>query len=122
MTSLCQGLHRSGLAGGSGGEDPGYQVAPPPRLRNEQAVAVENVFKIASLLNNADLELLLNKLFLLALAHDITSNPAKFCSMSMKPLKQNNKSNLLYKFALVCVRLIQLLVNLFFQCIECHLV
>ena len=78
------------------------QVPTPPR--NEQAVTVENVFKIASLLDNADLELLLNKLFLhLALAHDITSNPAKFCSISiqsMKLLKQNNKSNLLYKFAL----------------------
>ena len=26
FTSLCQGLRRSGLAGGSGGEDPEYQV------------------------------------------------------------------------------------------------
>ena len=58
---------------------------------------MENIFKVASLLDNADLELLLilNKLFLhLALAHD---NPV---IQSMKLLKQNNKSNLLYKFAL----------------------
>ena len=49
---------------------------------------MENIFKVASLLDNADLELLLNKLFLhLALAHDIIFNSV-------------NKSNLLYKFAL----------------------
>ena len=59
---------------------------------------MENIFKAASLLDNADLELLLNKLFLnLALAHNIISNPV---IQSMKLLKQNNKSNLLYKFAL----------------------
>ncbi len=59
---------------------------------------MENIFKVASLLDNADLELLLNKLFLhLALAHDIISNPV---IQSMKLLIQNNKSNLLYKFAL----------------------
>ncbi len=57
---------------------------------------MENIFKVASLLDNADLELLLNKLFLhLALAHDIISNPV---IQSMKLLIQNNKSNLLYKF------------------------
>ena len=55
---------------------------------------------------NADLELLLKKLFLhLGLANGVTSNPAKLCSWSiqliqaMKLLNQNNKSNLLYKFA-----------------------
>ncbi len=59
---------------------------------------MENIFKVASLLDNADLELLLNKLFLhLALAHDIISNPV---IQSLKLLIQNNKSNLLYKFAL----------------------
>ena len=58
---------------------------------------MEIIFKVASLLDNADLELLLNKLFLhLALAH-VISNPV---IQSMKLLKQNNKSNLLYKFAL----------------------
>ncbi len=59
---------------------------------------MENIFKVASLLDNADLEHLLNKLFLhLALAHDVISNPV---IQSMKLLIQNNKSNLLYKFAL----------------------
>ena len=83
---------------------PPLQTTATPPPRSEQTVTVENVFKVASLLDNADLEILLNKLFLhLTLAHDITSNPAKFCSLSirsMKLLKQNNKSNLLYKFAL----------------------
>ena len=78
---------------------PETTAAPTPTRRNEETVTVQNIFKIASLLDNNDLELLLNKLFLhLALAHDITSNPAKFCSLSiksMKLLKQNNKSNLL---------------------------
>ncbi len=55
-------------------------------------------FNINTTLDNADLELLLNKLFLhLALAHDIISNSV---IQSTKLLKQNNKSNLLYKFAL----------------------
>ncbi len=58
---------------------------------------MENIFNAASLLDNADLELLLNILFLhFALAH-VISNPV---IQSMKLLKQNNKSNLLYKFAL----------------------
>ena len=56
-----------------------------------------NIVKVASLLDNADLELL-NKLFpQLALAHDVISNPV---IQSIKLLKQNNKSNLLYEFAL----------------------
>ena len=51
--------------------------------------------RLSNFLQN--LELLLNKLFLhLALAH-IISNPV---IQSMKLLKQNNKSNLLNKFAL----------------------
>jgi hypothetical protein len=64
---------------------------------------VENLFELASLLDNSDLEMLTNKLFLhLALAHNITSNPANFCSLSIKAMQQlmkNNKNNLLYKFA-----------------------
>ena len=66
-------------------------------------VTVEYLFRLASLLDNKDLEILTNKLFLqLALANNITSNPANFCSLSLKAmelLKQNNKNNLLYKFA-----------------------
>ena len=40
---------------------------------------------------NADLELLLNKLFLhLALANGITSNPAKLCSWSIQLIQAMN--------------------------------
>jgi hypothetical protein len=55
----------------------------------------------------------LNKLFLhLALANGITYNPARLCSWSieliqaMKLYNQNNKSNLLYKFAHTSLRYI----------------
>ena len=62
-----------------------------------------SLFKLASVLEKADLKQLLNKLFVhLALAHDITSNLGNFCSFSlqaMELLKKNHKSNLLYKFA-----------------------
>ena len=51
-----------------------------------------------------DLEELTNKLFhQLTLAHNLTSNPLNFCSLSIKTmelLNHNNKNNLLYKFAL----------------------
>ena len=69
----------------------------------QPSVTVENLFRLTSLLDNKDLQMLKNKLFLqLALANNITSNPANFCSLSLKAmelLKQNNKNNLLYKFA-----------------------
>ncbi len=56
---------------------------------------MENIFKVASLLDNADLEQLLNKLFLhLALAHDIISNPV------IQSMYINLLYYLLYKFAL----------------------
>ena len=66
---------------------------------------MEQAFKkLTTLLDNDELENLLNKLFLhLALAHNITSNPGNFCSLSIKAmelLKKNNKNNLVYKFAL----------------------
>ena len=78
-------------------------IPPPTPCNDEPSPTVESVFKLAVLLKNNDLESLLNKLFLhLALAHDITSNPGNFCSLSIKSmelLKKNNKNNLLYKFA-----------------------
>jgi hypothetical protein len=86
---------------------PGPSTTPPPSTpSNTQPllITVENVFNLACLLENADLELLLNKLFMqLAVAHNISSNPANYCSLSiqaMELLKKNNKHNLLYKFAL----------------------
>ena len=79
---------------------------PTPTTSNTQPLPTfENAFKkLTTLLDNDQLENLLNKLFLhLALAHNITSNPGNYCSMSIKAmelLKMNNKNNLLYKFAL----------------------
>lgn len=81
------------------------QPSPPqPSTSNDQPfITVESVFKLASLMENDDLEKLLNKLFMhLALEHNITSNTGNFCTLSiaaMKLLKENNKNNLLYKFA-----------------------
>ena len=84
---------------------PPPRILPPPSTNNAQSLPTEeSVFKLATLLESDDLETLLNELFLhLALEHNITSNPGKYCSLSikaMKLLKKNNKSNLLYKFAL----------------------
>ena len=79
--------------------------SPPSTSNAKPLPTVENAFKqLTTLLDNDELEDLLNKLFLhLALAHNITSNPGNYCSMSIKAmelLKMNNKNNLLYKFAL----------------------
>lgn len=81
---------------------------PPPSLPSTSNArplpTMEKVFdNLASILETDGLENLLNKLFLqLALAHNITSNPSNFCSLSIKAmelLQKNNKNNLLYKFA-----------------------
>ena len=54
----------------------------------QPSVTVENLFRLASLLDNKDLEMLKNKLFRqLALANNITSNPANFCSLSLKAME-----------------------------------
>ena len=75
----------------------------PQSSNGQQSVTVENLFKLASGLEKADLKQLLNKLFVhLALAHDITSNLVNFCSLSLQAielLEKNRKSNILYKFA-----------------------
>ncbi len=76
---------------------------PQPEL--PQALpTMESVLKLACCLENSDLEELTNKLFYqLTLAHNLTSNPGNFCSLSIKSmelLKKNHKNNLLYKLAL----------------------
>ena len=73
--------------------------SPPSTSNAKPLPTVENAFKqLTTLLDNDELEDLLNKLFLhLALAHNITSNPGNYCSMSIKAmelLKMNNKNNL----------------------------
>ena len=63
---------------------------PPSTPSNTQPllITVENVFNLACLLENADLELLLNKLFMqLAVAHNISSNPASYCSLSIQAME-----------------------------------
>lgn len=84
--------------------DSGVDMASTSSLANDLLPSVDSALNLLHHLNLDDLKTLTNKLFLqLALAHNITSNPANFCSLSLQAmvlLKENNKSNLLYKYAL----------------------
>jgi hypothetical protein len=77
---------------------------PQPADIAQSLPTLESVLKLASHLGNTDLEELSNKIFQkLTFSHNLTSNPANFCSLSIKAmqlLKKNNKNNLMYKFAL----------------------
>lgn len=86
-----------------------FQEAPPmpaaatssndPSLTTNAA----DLDKLLDAMGQSELTALANSLFLkLAVMSSIDSNPADFCSQSLNAmiaLKENNKSNLIYKFA-----------------------